>query len=91
LGECWLEILEALESYKGERICLMGDFNAIRSDDERKGAEGYSRRTDIQAFNNFIQKGEFVVDLPMAGKKFTWWRSNGPSMSSFLSTKLVNS
>jgi hypothetical protein len=24
----------------------MGDFNAIRSDAERKGAEGYSRRTD---------------------------------------------
>jgi hypothetical protein len=69
----------------------MGDFNAIRSDAERKGAEGYSRRTDIQAFNNFIQKGEFVVDLPMAGKMFTWWRSNGLSMSSFLSTKLVNS
>ncbi|MCH81872.1 hypothetical protein A2U01_0002665 [Trifolium medium] len=78
--ECWDEILKALAPFKGGLFCIMGDFNCIRSESERKGAEGRYRNSEMDAFNNFILNGEFV-DLPMAGKRFTWWRSNGLSMS----------
>ncbi|MCH80227.1 cysteine-rich receptor-like protein kinase [Trifolium medium] len=65
--ECWNEILCALNVYKDGLICLMGDFNSIRSDSERKGAEGNTRNLEIDAFNKFIMSGGFV-DLPMDAK-----------------------
>ncbi|WJX40941.1 hypothetical protein P8452_28364 [Trifolium repens] len=63
-AECWNEILHALNAYSDGLICLMGDFNSIRTETERKGAEGNTRNTEIEAFNNFISSGGFV-DLPM--------------------------
>lgn len=46
-----------------------GDFNAIRFINERNG--GYSDPRDREHFNNLINELG-LVDLPLAGKSFTW-------------------
>lgn len=78
--DCWEEISGALESHNGGLYCVMGDFNSICAEDERKGVQTNSRSAEIDDFNNFILEAA-LIDLPMAGKKYTWWRSNGLSMS----------
>jgi len=57
--------------------CLCGDFNAIRSWNERKGVrERASQSSEIIGFNSFIDTNS-LFDLPLVGKNFTWFKSNG--------------
>ncbi|GLU23474.1 hypothetical protein SLE2022_394740 [Rubroshorea leprosula] len=56
----------------------MGDFNAVRNEQERKG--GMSIRREMPEFDEFINECG-LVDLPLIGRKFTWYHSNGASMS----------
>ncbi|GKV50269.1 hypothetical protein SLEP1_g56981 [Rubroshorea leprosula] len=62
----------------GGNWCLMGDFNAVRNEQERKG--GMSIRREMPEFDEFINECG-LVDLPLIGRKFTWYQSNGASMS----------
>jgi len=51
--------------------CIIGDFNSIRRQEERKSlisTSDYSR--EIKGFNDFIKKSE-LVDIPLVGRKFT--------------------
>jgi len=57
--------------------CVFGDFNSIRRQEERKSlisVSDYNR--EINEFNAFIEKSE-LVDIPMVGRKFTWYKLNG--------------
>ncbi|GKV36495.1 hypothetical protein SLEP1_g44621 [Rubroshorea leprosula] len=56
----------------------MGDFNAVRNEQERKG--GMSIKREMPEFDDFINECG-LVDLPLIGRKFTWYHSNGASMS----------
>ncbi|GKV32054.1 hypothetical protein SLEP1_g40687 [Rubroshorea leprosula] len=58
--------------------CIAGDFNAVRNEEEKKGSRGVT--IEMREFNNFIQETE-LVDIPLVGRKFTWYQSNGNSMS----------
>lgn len=49
---------------------VAGDFNAIRSNKERKGR--LVERQDIEDFNDFIGSVDFV-DVRLSGRKFTWY------------------
>jgi len=61
--------------------CLCGDFNAVRCESERKGvSERGSQKKEIIGFNNFIESN-FLVELPLVGKKYTWYRANGTTKS----------
>ncbi|XP_057426355.1 uncharacterized protein LOC130719764 [Lotus japonicus] len=62
--------------------CLAGDFNAVRSEEERRGiSEGsLSQRREISEFNNFITEMK-LFDVPLVGRKFTWVRPNGQAQS----------
>ena len=55
-----------------------GDFNIIRYPSERLGCESFSPA--MFAFLNFIESNS-LVDLPLEGASFTWFRDSGiPSM-----------
>ena len=59
--------------------CLVGDFNIIRYPSERLGCESFSPA--MFAFLDFIENNS-LVDLPLEGASFTWFRDSGlPSMS----------
>ena len=65
--------------------CICGDFNAIRSRRERKGASSRGEMSsgytyEINGFNRFI-KSNMLLDLPIVGKKYTWFKANGLAKS----------
>jgi len=63
--------------------CCCGDFNAVKSVEERKGVRGStSQKKEISDFNNFSDKN-LLVDLPIVGKKYTWYKVNGSAKSRF--------
>jgi hypothetical protein len=62
---------------------LVGDFNAVLHRDERRGqslSNSISVNPEIVEFRDFIAEMN-LVDLPVLGRKFTWFHSNGFSMS----------
>ena len=61
-------------------MCICGDFNSIRSAEERKSRGTVLRQHDVDIFNNFIEDSS-LVDLPVCGRLFTWYRGDGHSMS----------
>jgi len=48
--------------------------------EEKKGRGSVFRQVDANHFNTFIED-IFLIDLPICGRLFTWFRSNGVSMS----------
>ncbi|GAU46776.1 hypothetical protein TSUD_402880, partial [Trifolium subterraneum] len=64
----------------GRRVCVCGDFNAVRTVDERRSARGGSNSLDHIPFNRFIDDNN-LIDLPLSGRKFTWFKGDGLSMS----------
>ncbi|GKU97025.1 hypothetical protein SLEP1_g10208 [Rubroshorea leprosula] len=73
----WEELQNLISNRKGN-WCLGGDFNAVRSTEEWAGCNGMSR--EMKEFDNFINKSG-LVDLPLVGRKYTWYNSNGQYMS----------
>jgi len=61
-------------------LCLCGDFNSIRDIEERKGRSTVFKQVDTDIFNKFIADS-FLIDLPICGRLFTWYRGDGVSMS----------
>jgi len=73
----WDEICEVRTNHSNRVWCVVGDFNAIRRKEERKSfvfVSYYNR--EINEFNNFIERLE-LLDIPMVGRKFTWYKPNG--------------
>ena len=59
--------------------CLMGDFNIIRYLSERLSCDSFS--PTMFAFSDFI-KSNYLINLPLEGASFTWFREfEIPSMS----------
>lgn len=79
----WDNIIMSYRGFGEGLWCIVGDFNVVRSPAERKGTyravddEGRELR---RGFNQFIKDLE-LADLPLLGRKFTWYRSNGSTMS----------
>jgi len=61
-------------------LCFSGDFNSIRTVAERKSRGSVFRQQDADIFNSFIDES-FLVDLPLCGRLFTWYRGDRVSMS----------
>jgi hypothetical protein len=60
--------------------CVLGDFNAVCSCEERRSRSTISGNDDFAPFNNFIDD-HYLIDLPLCGRNFTWYRGDGLSMS----------
>jgi hypothetical protein len=79
----WDNLLMSKEGFGGDAWCVLGDFNAILHRDERRWLNQSSPSnltTEIVEFSDFVTKME-LLDLPVLGRKFTWFHSNGTSMS----------
>lgn len=67
-----------------------GYFNAIRSKEEKRGR--HFDCAEMREFNNFILEVE-LEDIPLLGRKFTWYRPDETAMSKLdrfvLSTKFL--
>ncbi|XP_057436703.1 uncharacterized protein LOC130729089 [Lotus japonicus] len=78
----WQHLVDWKNSNTASLWCLGGDFNSVRSEDERRGITVNSgpQRRDMVEFNRFIEEME-VLDLPLSGRKYTWVRPNGQAQS----------
>ncbi|GKV01295.1 hypothetical protein SLEP1_g13859 [Rubroshorea leprosula] len=76
-GALWKELINWINSRKG-KWCLEGDFNAIRKVRERVGCREVLR--EMREFDCFIHDAG-LVDLPLVGRKYTWYNSNSQYMS----------
>jgi len=75
--EVWEEICNVRVLQVTKAWCIVGDFNSIRRREERKSLLSVSEYdSEIVGFNNFIEKAE-LVDIPMTGRKLTWYKPNG--------------
>jgi len=61
-------------------VCVCGDFNAIRCVEERRSVSSVFHQAGPDNFNGFISNN-FLVDLPLRGRTYTWYRGDGRSMS----------
>jgi len=69
--------------------CFLGDFNSIRSQEERIGSSQRIVGTyDISGFNDWISDME-LQEIKSFGSRFTWFRPNG-SVKSRLDRCLVS-
>jgi hypothetical protein len=60
---------------------VIGDFNAVLLPEERRGVNADMHSTlEIVGFSRF-QEELGLEDLPLLGRKFTWYHSNGVAMS----------
>lgn len=60
--------------------CVSDDFNSVRNRDERRGRSLLLNHSEMSEFDNFITEME-LIDLPLIGRRYTWYRANGCSMS----------
>jgi len=76
----WERLVPFITSNTNLCLCLCGDFNSIRDIEERKGRSTVFKQVDTYIFNKFIPDS-FLIDLPICGRLFTWYRGDGVSMS----------
>lgn len=76
----WTSLAGRLLSLSGCNVCLCGDFNYVRSSEERCSVRGSLGIEGYAPFNDFIVDNA-LIDLPLCGRKFTWFKGNGRSMS----------
>nr|GEU64911.1 putative RNA-directed DNA polymerase, eukaryota, reverse transcriptase zinc-binding domain protein [Tanacetum cinerariifolium] len=78
-----LKNIEAIISVQGDpsmgwRTVVMGDFNEVRTEQERCGS--FFNSLGAHAFNNFISSAG-LIDIPLEGYSFTWAHKSATKMS----------
>lgn len=86
--ELWDRVSAVVDQNADSCICVLGDFNSVRSETERDGRGLTINRRDIEAFDSFIYDAN-LIDLPLHGRKFTWYKADGKCKSR-LDRMLVN-
>ncbi|CAJ2635642.1 unnamed protein product [Trifolium pratense] len=76
----WKDLLEFKSNNAIGDWVLEGDFNAISKSGERRGNSGSRSLSERSEFSLFMEATE-VIDIPVLGKKFTWFNSDGSAMS----------
>ncbi|GAU34505.1 hypothetical protein TSUD_388170 [Trifolium subterraneum] len=76
----WDSLSVRIQALGRSRVCVCGDFNAVRSIDERRSVRGRAQSFDNLSFNRFIDDNN-LIDLPLSGRKFMWFKGGGLSMS----------
>ncbi|GKV03082.1 hypothetical protein SLEP1_g15450 [Rubroshorea leprosula] len=75
--QLWSELKTLVTKQKGN-WCVMGDFNTTKNIQERVGCTSVLR--SMRDFAKFIHESG-LVDIPLIGRKYTWYHSSGKSMS----------
>ncbi|GKE52034.1 RNA-directed DNA polymerase, eukaryota [Tanacetum coccineum] len=73
----WSYLNHVIDNWSGE-VILMGDFNEVRSKEERFGTN-FNKHNAI-ALNSFISSGG-LVEVPLGGCAFTWCHKSASKMS----------
>ncbi|CAL0325442.1 unnamed protein product [Lupinus luteus] len=76
----WEEAKKDLLGLSDDSWCVVGDFNSVLYQDERRGISSRLNFSECAEFAQFIEDME-LFDLPLIGTKFTWFLSNGSAMS----------
>jgi hypothetical protein len=79
----WENLILTKRQLGGSIWGLVGDFNAVLHREERKGQFSFSTSNlsnEVSEFRAFVQEMD-LVDLPVLGRKFTWFHPSGVSMS----------
>ena len=76
----WNSLSKHLQKLVGKNICLCSDFNAVRGMEERKSRGVVIHSFDCDPLNSFIDNN-VLVDLPLHGRNFTWYKGDSNSMS----------
>lgn len=76
----WQNISVRLATLLDENICICGDFNVIRCSEERRSVGSAVNLVGSAGFNDMIE-GNCLVDLSLRGRRYTWYRGDGRSMS----------
>ena len=67
---CWEKLSELLVRFNNEPICLMGDFNCVRANEDRANCNFSSR--GIIDFNAFLRNNN-LLEINPVGVEFTWF------------------
>jgi hypothetical protein len=76
----WGDLIDLKLNFEPGEWCFGGDFNSIMKVGERRGVNGFGIHAERLEFSNFCDAME-LVDIPVMGKKFTWFSSDGSAMS----------
>ncbi|GAU36101.1 hypothetical protein TSUD_277120 [Trifolium subterraneum] len=76
----WGSLSARIQSMGRRRLCVCGDFNAVKLIDERRSSRGGPRSLDHIPFNSLIDDNN-LIDLPLCSRKFTWFKGDGLSIS----------
>ncbi|KAK7281475.1 hypothetical protein RIF29_09513 [Crotalaria pallida] len=74
------EILNLMNLCNFELWCVMGDFNTVKESSERIGRALSDDSRGMRLFNKWVDEME-LVDLPLIGRKFTYYQGGGGVMS----------
>ncbi|KAK2436747.1 hypothetical protein QL285_021719 [Trifolium repens] len=79
----WENIVMSKEGFGGGAWCVVGDFNAVRRREERRGVgllTPSSISLEMRDFDSFIGRMN-LEDINPVGGNFTWFHPNGATMS----------
>lgn len=76
----WESLVVRLTSLYDHNVCVCGDFNVVRYVEERRSVGVSVTSAASVSFNRLIEDS-CLVDLPLQGRRFTWYRGDGKSMS----------
>lgn len=54
----------------------MGDFNAVKNQNERRGVGSQDGSSECVRFQRFIDEME-LFDISVFGRNFTWYKATG--------------
>ena len=78
--DLWMQLNQFILDNGEANVCIGRDFNSVRSTTDRRGRSEHFRHLDADNLNYFIDSS-FLIDLPICGRLFTWYRGDGVSMS----------
>jgi hypothetical protein len=79
----WDSLVMSKGGFGGGKWCVVGDFNAVLDGEERRGVNVNPYRSsslELVEFQLFVNSME-LEDIPVVGRKFTWFHPNGRTMS----------
>ena len=76
----WDSLSSRLQALRGKKACVCGDFNAVRCRAERRPVSASRGVLDFGPFNQFIVENA-LIDLPLCGRNFTWFKRDRKLMS----------
>jgi len=76
----WNSLSARLALLGDKKVCICGDFNAVQNEEERRSVRNGFMFANYVPFNCFIDDN-MLVDLPLHGCNFNWFKGDGKSMS----------